>query len=183
MKKMILFLFFVAISQSQAAQMKFGELSVRGNYSKTNFGPDAFSTSKRYTFSAGVNITPVTEIEATYSDANDYYKNSSIQTVTTREQTLSGTLMQTLVPPSWMFQPYVKGGAAQYNRRQNGQVYGIPTAEIYTKSPSFVMGGGFRLYFSENFSFRLEVVSYLPNFKPSEAKNNVNVEGGFSWQY
>jgi hypothetical protein len=185
MKKKYFFIFLFSlffINKLSFASRVF-ELSLRGNYSKTNYGVGAYSTTKRYSISLGMNITPITEFEVGFMNEDSLYKNAEIQVVETREQSLYGSLVQTLVPPSFIFQPYIKGGAAQYNRKQTGRIYGVPTESIDTKSPSFLIGGGIRLYFTQHIAFRVEAISYMTNFKPSEAKNNFAVEVGVTLAY
>lgn len=160
-----------------------GSVSVIGNYSKTTYGEDSYSVGKRVTASFGYNLTDVTELEISYMTATNYSKQSYIQTMNVEEQSLSGSVVQTLVPPDWVFQPYVKGGAAQYNRKQNGTVYGIPTRESATKSPSFIAGAGAKVFFLQNFSLKFEAVMYFPDFEAKEGKNNVSAEGGLSWNF
>ncbi|MBI2605501.1 MAG: porin family protein [Deltaproteobacteria bacterium] len=165
------------------AQSHLGEMSLLGSYSKTTYGADSYATSKRYTASLGYNLTLLTQVEVAYTTVNRYFRQADVQSVTVEEQTLSASLVQTLVPPDWYFQPYVKGGAAQYNRRQNGSVNGIPTREVYTKSPSFVLGAGARVFFMRNFSFNAEFITYFPDLKWPEGKNNIAFEGGLSWHF
>ncbi len=185
-KKLVFALVFILVIFSPLKSVwanQIGEISVLGSYSKSTFGADNYSTTKKYTFSVGYNLTPITQVEIGFTYSDNYYKNSYIQTVTQNEQTLSATLVQFLVPPEFYFQPYVKAGAAQYNRRQNGSIYGVATPEVYTKSPSGVAGAGARMFFLTNFSFKVEGVMYFPDFKYSEGKNNYGFEGGLSFHF
>ncbi len=160
-----------------------GEMSFLVSFSKSTYGDDNYSTNKKYTLSAGYNLTPVTEIEIGFTTSESYYKNSYYQTVTQNDQTLSASFVQFLVPQDFYFQPYVKAGAAQYNRKQNGTIYGVATPEVYTKSPSGLAGAGARMFFFGNFSFKIEAVMYFPDFKYGKGKDNYSVEGGLSFRF
>lgn len=156
------------------------EISLMASYSKTDYGSGNFTRSRRYTGSLGLNITSVTELELSYSYAESYYNQSSgpYQTISTNEQSLSLSIVQTLVPSSWPVQPYIKVGAAQYNRKQKGTEDGIPTREVVSKSPSGVAGAGLRIFITRHFSLKAEVTSYIADFRMSEAKNNVAAQVG-----
>lgn len=160
-----------------------GELSVMGSYSKTDYGNNAYSTTKRYTATLGINITPTTEIEVSYGYSDSFINYDPIQTTSINEQNLGISLVQSLVPKSWVIQPYVKAGAAQYNRKQSGTVAGIPTNPTQTKSPSGILGGGIRIYLLRNFSLKVEGVAYLPNMNMSRAINNLAIQGGVGWHF
>lgn len=165
----------------EAAMM--GEISVMGSYSKTNFGNNTFSTTRRYTGAAAVNLTPVTQVELSYTYTDTFFNYDPIQTTSINEQVLSLSVVQSLVPPNWIIQPYGKGGVAQYNREQSGTVAGIPSAKTSSKSPSAVLGAGLRIYLLKNFSLKIEGVTYLPDMKFEEAKNNFSFQGGFGWSF
>lgn len=167
------------------ADASFGEISLMGSYSKTNYGSGNFTRSRRYTGSLGINLTSITEVEVSYSNSESYYNQSSgpYQTITTQEQTLALSIVQTLVPSDWYVQPYVKAGAAQYNRKQKGTEDGIPTREVVTKSPSAVLGGGLRVFIGRHFSIKAEATSYIADFRMREAKNNVAAQVGLGWRF
>lgn len=173
-------LWFVPFHRSLAAM---GELSLVGSYSKTDYGNNTYSTTKRYTAEAGAYLTTTTEIELSYSYTDSFLNYDPVQTTSVNEQTLSLSIVQALVPPSWFFQPFVKAGAAQYNRKQSGTIAGIPTTPVSTKSPSGVLGGGVKIYLLRNFSLKVEGVTYLPDLKLSQASNNFSVQGGVSLNF
>ena len=133
-------LIFMPHAMSQEMPQRRGAMSLIGFYSKSTYGEQVYSTTRRYTAAISANLTAVTELELAFINQDYFFKQAAIQTVKINEKTLSLSLIQTLVPVDWVFQPYVKGGAAQYNRKQNSTLYGIPTPEVYTKSPSFLLG-------------------------------------------
>lgn len=160
-----------------------GQASLMGSYSKTNYGKNSFSKSIKYTAAVSINLFPTTEIQLSYTQGQNFVNNDPVQTITIQEQILSLTVNQTLVPPRWLVQPYVKVGAAQYNRRQGGTISGIPETEIYTQSPSAVAGLGMRFFIASQFSLNGELVTYVPDFVFSEAKNNLSAQGGIGWHF
>lgn len=183
MKSIGIFSLLFLIGIVSNAHARTGSLSIMGSYSKTHYGNNTYSSSRRYTGSIAYNLTPVTEVELSYTDGHTFFNYDPVQTTAVDEQTLSLSLIQSLVPPSWVIQPYAKAGAAQYNRRQSGTINGIPTAEVKTKSPSAILGGGVRIFLLSNFSLKAEVVYMLPNMKVSEAKNNFSAQGGVGWHF
>jgi hypothetical protein len=160
-----------------------GELSAMGSYSRTQYGDDAVSVTRRYTAALGVNITATTEIELSFASSESFFNNNPTQTLSVREQNLGLSVVQGLTPRSWPLQPYVKLGAAQYNRKQTGTTQGVPDREIETKSPSAILGGGLRIFILRNFSLKGEAVTYLPNMHVSQARNNLNAQVGFGWEF
>ena len=173
----------IVLSPHKSLAAAVGELSVTGSYSKSNLGNNAYSTSRRYMAALGVNLTSVTEIELSYTDTKSFFNYDPVQTTTVTEQALSLSLIQSLVPSSWIFQPYVKVGGAQYNRQQSGTISGVPTTPTESKSPSAVLGGGVRIYLLMNFSLEVEGVTFLPDMKISQAKDNFSATGGVSWHF
>jgi hypothetical protein len=176
---------FATILFCQTVSADVGEISVLGAYSKSNFGGGNFTRTRRYTASFALNLTSITEIEASYMYSDSFYNQSSgpVQTISTNEQSLALSLVQTLVPASWPIQPYVKAGAAQYNRRQRGTEDGVATREVSTKSPSAVVGAGLRIILFGGFSVKGEVTSIIADFRWRDAKNNVNAQVGLGWNF
>lgn len=170
----------VAFSPQHAKAFPTGEGSLMGSYSKTNYGNNAFTTTKRYTIAAGVFITPVTEIEISFMYSDSFFNYDPVQTTSVNEQILSASVIQSIVPPSFIIQPYGKFGVAQYNRRQEGTISGVPTAPTESKSPSAIIGAGARIFLLRNFSLRVEGITYLPDLKFGDAKDNFSVQVGAS---
>ncbi len=160
-----------------------GEISLMGSFSKSDFGNDTYSTTRRYTATFGLNLTVLSELELSYAYTDNFFNGNPTQTTAVNEQSLGLSLVQGLLPPAMVIAPYVKVGAAQYNRKQSGSVAGIPTTPQVEKSPSGILGGGLRIFLLRNFSLKLEVVSYLPNFNISAAKNNFSAQGGIGWDF
>ncbi len=182
--KIILLMSLVSFAHAQTqTQTQTGEVSVMGSYSKSNLGTDSFSTTKRYAATAGYNLTPITEIELSFTYTDTFINYGTIQTTSINTQVLSLSVVQTLTPPDFPVQLYAKGGFAQYNRRQNGTIYGIPTGEVYTKSPSLVLGAGIRAFFLRSFSVKIEADSFLPDMKPAKFSENFSVQGGLGWHF
>ena len=181
------FIIFLALNSfifsKNASAYSLLEISFMGAYSKTKFSGNSYSRTKRYSASLGLNLTATTEIELAYMYANTYLNNNPYQTQSTNEQTLSLSLVQTIVPPTWYLQPYLKAGAAQYNRKQEGSVQGIPSPTSQRKSPSAVAGFGVRALITRFFSIKGEAQWILPDFHVGEAKNNFSAQGGISFQF
>ncbi|MBI3557441.1 MAG: outer membrane beta-barrel protein [Deltaproteobacteria bacterium] len=168
-------------SQNNAGSL--GEISLMGSFSKSDFGNGTYSTTRRYTATFGLNLNVLTELEVSYAYTDNFFNGNPVQTTSVNEQSLGLSLVQGLLPPKMVIAPYVKVGAAQYNRTQNGSISGIPTTPQVEKSPSGILGGGLRIFLLRNFSLKIEVVTYLPNFNISGAKNNFSAQGGIGWEF
>jgi len=160
-----------------------GQFSFMASYSKSNYGNNSYSTQRRYTFAGAMNLTPVTEIELSFTSSKAFINYDPYQTTTTNDAILGLSLIQVIVPPTWPIQPYVKVGAAQYNRKQTGTINGVPTAPTSTKSPSAIFGGGIRAFFARSFSLKLEITTYLPDMEVDQAKNNYAAQAGLGWHF
>ena len=181
--RMFLVLLIYLNSTSNAFGYFAGELSLMASYSKTDYGNSNYSTTRRYTSAVGYNLTAITQIELSYIYADIFFNQDPYQTTSINEQALALSVVQSLVPPNYVIQPYLKGGVAQFNRRTNGTLSGIKLKENLTKSPSAIAGVGVRVYLLRNFSLKAEGVCYLPDFQFSQGKNNFAVQGGVSWSF
>lgn len=160
-----------------------GEISVTLSFSKTDYGNNSYSTTRRYSAAGGLNITPVTQLELSFMYADTFLNYDPIQTTSINDQVLSLSVVQSLVPPEFILQPYGKAGVAQYNRQRKGTTNGVPDREINTKDPSAVFGGGVRIFLLRQFSLKVEAVTYLPNLKFGSADDNFSVQGGIGWRF
>jgi hypothetical protein len=189
MKWTKILVFFAVLAASlgplglREAQGGFGELSATGSYSRSNFGNNTYSTTRRWTTALSWFLTSVTALELSYTATDTFFNYDPVQTTSINEQALGLSLVQALVPQSFVIQPYVKGGVAQYNRKQSGTISGIPTAPTESKSPSGLLGAGAKIFLLRNFSLKIEAVTFLPDLLIKEAKNNFTVSGGFGWQF
>lgn len=180
LKKLAVLAFFLTASQAYGT---IGEVSFTGSFSKTDYGNNTYSTTRRLVGAAAYNLTPVTQIELSYTDTRSFFNYDPVQTSLVTEQILAASVVQNLVPSNWVIQPYAKGGAAQYNRQQRGTTAGVPTKPVETKSPSFVAGAGARIFLYRGFSLKMEAVTYLPDFNFSQAQNNFAVTLGVGAQF
>lgn len=158
-------------------------LSGMGMYSRVRYNNSAESVTRRYTAAIGVLLTSITEIEFSYTRATTDFQDDPIQTNHTEERIMSGSLVQTLVPSSWVVQPYVKLGGAHYVRKQSGTIYGVATEPTESRSPSALIGGGMRFILSSTFSIKGEVVSIVPHMHWKDAENNVQYQVGVGIQF
>ncbi len=172
----------VRMAQPEPKQ-KTGEISILAYYSKTTYGDDVYATSRKFTGAFGLHMTPLTELEVAFTSTNTFFKQQSIQTVTVEEKILSASFVQTLVPPDFLIQPYLKLGGAQYNRKQNSTIAGLKSPEVYTKSPSVLAGGGLRIFVLGQFSIKMEMLMYFPELKFKQGKDNFSFEAGMGWAF
>ncbi|MEW6057317.1 MAG: outer membrane beta-barrel protein [Bdellovibrionota bacterium] len=184
----IALLFFIALWLAPTREVHagfelMGEVSLMISYSKTNFGENAYTTSRRYMGALSVYITPLTQIELSYTHTDTFFNYDPVQTTDINEQALGLSVIQALVPREWVVQPYGKAGIAQYNRKQSGTVAGIPTRPTSSKSPSAILGAGVRIFLLRNFSLKVEAVTFLPDMKFGEADDNFSVQGGMGWHF
>lgn len=160
-----------------------GEVSAMMSYSKTDYGNNSYSTTRRYMFAAALNVTPATQVELSFTNTDTFLNYDPVQTATVQEQVLALSAVQALVPPEFIVQPYGKAGFAQYNRKRTGTTYGVPDRDVYTKDPSVVLGGGVKIFLLRQFSLKVEAVTYLPKFKFGGATDNYSIQGGVGWHF
>lgn len=173
----------VCIVWCAEAHARRGQISFMASYSKSNYGNNSYSTQRKYTFAAAMNLTPITEIELSFTTSKSFINYDPFQTTTTHDAILGLSLIQIIVPPQWPIQPYGKIGAAQYNRKQTGTINGVPIAPTSTKSPSAILGAGIRAFMMNAFSLKVEAVTYLPDMEFDQAKNNYSVQAGLGWHF
>lgn len=177
------FLFAASAHAARSSYSSAGELSLMGSYSKTNNGGSSYSTERHYSATLSINLTAVTELEASFSHSQSYVNEDPYQTTTTYNDIFGLSLVQTLTPASWPFQPYVKVGAGQYNRKQEGTTYGVPVPTMVTKNPVGILGAGLRIFMSHYFSLKGEGVTYLNNFHFKGARDNFAIQLGVGWHF
>jgi hypothetical protein len=161
------------------------EFSLMGSISRSNYGNGSYSRSQRVSGSVGFYLTSTTELEVTYTDSRSLYNSEPApKTITvTRDRTLGCTLSQHLLPRSSFLQPYIKGGAAQLNRRQSVVYNGAQQPETTLKQPSAVLGAGLRLNVLSFLSLKVEFTTYLINFQMREARQNYEWDAGVSFVF
>ena len=158
------------------------EISALGSLARSDYGNGSYMKSQRVTASVGLFITSTTELEVSYTDARSHYNSEPApKTVTkTWDRIASRSLSQALLPRTAFFQPYIKGGAAQLNRRQQVTYNGAEQPETTLKQPSGLVGAGFRLNMLSFLSLKLELTAYMPNFNVREAKKNYDWQAGIT---
>ncbi len=154
------------------------ELSATGSLSKSSYGGRATSKSMRYTFSMGIDILEMTQIEGFFTKSRVDYDNAPIQTTHTEERNFGVNIVQSLFPKRWVIQPYVKAGAARYKRRQTGTYMEETIEPTQDAGLSGVLGAGLRIYIFRFISLKGDYTVYLPEFHIAEAKNNYAIQLG-----
>ncbi len=182
--KSYLILILALLWQIPTAKAQTFELSLLAGFSKTSYGEGTYTKSSRFTGSLAVNITSLTQIELGYTDSRSrYVSNSATSSSTTQtwDRNLSLAIVQSLLPKSFIVQPFIKGGAAQLYRIQKLTYDGVAQPESVLKQPSGVLGAGLRIFLHRNISLKCELTTYLPNFHISAAKDNYDWEAGLSF--
>lgn len=166
-------------------QKPMGEISGMMNVSRSDYGNGNYGKSRKITGSLAYYLTTTTQIELSYSDSRTTYYSSASprETTDTWDRSLSLTLNQSLLPPTFIIQPYIKGGAAQLYRIQSINYEGVQQPDSILKQPSGVAGAGLKLYLSRNLAIRFELETFMPDFHLAGAKENYNWEAGISIRY
>jgi hypothetical protein len=175
MKYIIWILFLIS------ADLHAGVIEISGSfsYSQSNLGPTGYSWTRRFGISVGYYFFELSEIQFSMQDS--IYRTVSMGEDTTfHDQIYSLEWVQSLLPKSFGFQPYVKLGAGQLNREASGTYWtgGGPPA-IYD-SLTVLLGAGLRVFISRSFALRAEGTTYLVGGSLSNWQDNLSLNGGAS---
>ncbi len=158
MKKALALLVFLFASHSYAGVMEMSyTYATRSSY----IDADNFQKSTSHTGSFAWYFLEMSALELSYTkgDGEVSYKSPSSTPIRilTELEIYDASLVFTLAQKDWMFQPYVKGGAAWVDKK----IYKEDSIQIQLQSktdksdavPSW--GAGFRLFITQNISFKV----------------------------
>jgi hypothetical protein len=159
------------------------ELSGSFAYSSSSYGTTGSQWRRSWEASIGYYLYDLTEIQFSAEDIVSRSMLENIQDTTFHDQIYSVEFVQSLLPKSVGFQPFVKAGAGQLIREATGTYSGGVAPAILMGSLTGILGGGLRFFPHRQFSLKSEVTSYLQDGVISTWMDNFTVHFGFSFYF
>ena len=154
------------------------EVSMGGNFGRSDYGSGSFSWSRRYGGSFGYRYSELSAVEFSYQDVTDRTFIAGYQDTTFHDMIYSVDWTQSIFLRSFGFDPYYKLGVAQLNRDATGSYVNGATPTAQLDSLSGLIGFGLRLRLTPTFSIRAEMNSYLQGAKISTWRDNTGASLG-----
>ncbi|MBC7385347.1 MAG: porin family protein [Cryobacterium sp.] len=150
----------------------FWEVSAGLNYNRSTYSGGSYAWTRRLGGSIGYNFSDSSTVELSYQKSRDRNHYESFEDSTYDDQVKSVNMVWNLLGKQEMFQPYLKVGVGQLNRRASilnaaGQAR-IDSIDQLTG----VIGGGMRIFLTKQFAIRFEATSYLSGAKLKSWKDN-----------
>lgn len=183
MKYLVALLLFL----SAKAEAGYTELSVSGSYRTSTI--DQYNYSKVQSITGGVAyyFWENSAIELNYTDGFGQYFGNTTYTgryvYTTYFQLFGADLILSFGGKQSPFRPYVKfGGAQQKKKIIYEQAFFAPvTTEVSGVSPT--VGAGFKLFFTENFAFKIGADAWTTPNGDGQDKFDIAASAGLSWLF
>ncbi len=159
------------------------ELSGSFSYSSTSYGVNGFQWKRSWEASAGYYFSDLTEIQLSAEDIMDRTMLQNLEDTSFHDQIYSVQIVQSLLPKSMGFQPYIKAGVGQFVREGTGTYAGGVAPPPLLGSLTGIVGGGLRIFIHRQFSLKSEAISYLRNGALATWQDNFAVRFGFSYYF
>jgi len=180
----VLFLFLFLLNASSARAF-FTEISVSYMQKKTSF--DAYNTysTESTTGSVSFYFMERLALEMSYTDATSVKEervSSQQQTTLQKTQVIGADLIFILADRKAVFQPYLKGGAAQITRKQTIK---IEDSLVETLAPDVAIapsyGIGCRFAITETFGLKLSYDIWKTPIGGGATTDDNAIKAGLSW--
>lgn len=182
----ILFAFgiFSSVFHVSPASAGYWEISTGLNYNRSTYAGGSYSWTRRLGGSVGYNFSDSSTIELAYQKSRDRTHYEGFEDSTYDDAVLSVNMVWNILGKQAMFQPYVKGGIGQLNRRATIYIAPDNKSQITSLDQlTGVIGGGVRFYLTKQFAIRLEATSYLSGAKLKTWKDNFGSTLGGSFYF
>lgn len=165
-----------------ASPVQAGYTEVGGafSYTRSNYAADSYSFTRRWTGSIAYHLSDVSSIELAYENAFERTKIVGYQDTIFKDKVYSASWVQALIGKKFFFQPFVKAGAGQLNREASGSYAGGGSPPARVDSLTVILGGGVRIFLTEQIVLRVQVTSYLEAGRIKSYKDNVATSFGTS---
>ena len=180
-----LLLLFTAGILATTNQARAGVFELGGNlsYSKSTYGTDSYTWSRRWSGNFAYHLTDVSSIEASYEDAVERDHIPGYQDTTFHDKIYSVSWVQALIGSQFFFQPFVKGGLGQLNRDATGSYANGVAPPVSTDQLTVILGGGLRMFLTQHFVLRTQVTSYIEGGRIKTYKDNIAASVGISFYF
>lgn len=173
-------LFLLLVSSEARAGMF--EISGSVNYSKTTYGSDSFTWTRKWEASVAYYLTERSSIEFDYDDSYNVNNITGIEDTVFHDKTYSVNLVQHFAGHESGVQPFIKLGIGQLNRQATGSYASGGSPPLEEDQVTEIVGAGLKIYLTRSFGLRGEATSYITS-GISSWKQNISVLGGLSFYF
>ena len=157
------------------------EISFEGSYSRQKYDSVSYTWNRRYAASIGYTFLNMSEIEISYQQIDTQTVYGSFQNVSYHDQIYSLDLVQSFLPKSYFFQPFVRLGIGQLNRNADGYFSNGSAPPAIADSITGVLGVGTKIYLSRRFAIRLQATSYISGGDINTWQQNISMNMGITY--
>lgn len=175
--------FLVLLLWMPAAEAGIFQFSLGFSFSRSNYGQDSFTWTRRYSTGLAYHFTDRSGVEFSYQNGYIRTKVNGNQDTSTYDSLYSLNWVQHLLGKELRFQPYVKLGVGQLDRSIEGSVTGGSVVQVIDRSIlelTVVMGVGFKVYIGPQMTFDMELSSYLLGGQIKSIQDNIYLSAGTS---
>lgn len=177
---------------SESAQALVTEVGLNYGRKRTSFDADNYFDSESITGSLSLYFMETIALELSYTSAvgvrEEKLKSGttviSQQTVVQTTQVYGSDLIWVLASRKAMFQPYIKGGAAQIKRVQEVKVNSLQT---YTLEPETAIvpsyGFGFKVALAQGFGVKVGYDAWQTPLGGGQVSQDASVRAGVTWMF
>lgn len=157
------------------------EISLEGSYSRQKYDSVSYTWSRRYAASIGYTFLNMSELEISYQQIDTQTVYGTLQNISYKDRVYSLDLVQSFLPKSYFFQPFVRIGIGQLNRDASGSFSNGAAPPAISDSITGVIGVGTKIYLSRRFAIRLQATSYLSGGDISTWQQNISMNMGLTY--
>jgi len=177
----------VVFAFSSHAQAFYTELGLQYGQKKTTFDSDNYFTAESLTGSISLYFLERLALELSYTDANGVREekaNSTDPRRTTYQKSIvaGADLILMFADKKALFQPYVKGGAAQIKRRQEVKIEGQDSYIIEPADavvPSY--GVGLKIAMTETLGLKISYDVWKTPVDDGAQTDDTSIRAGITW--
>jgi hypothetical protein len=177
----------MAFAFSSQAHAFYTELGVQYGQKKTTFDTDNYFTAESLTGSMSLYFFERLALELSYTEANGTRQEKANATDPTRTTYQKSTVMGAdlilmFADKKDLFQPYIKGGAAQIHRRQEVKIEGQDSYIIEPADaivPSY--GVGLKIAVTEAFGIKISYDVWKTPVDDGAQTDDTSIRAGITW--
>lgn len=179
-KKGVLFFACTSLIAVEVKADGLWEMSLGFSYSRKNYSPSDYESTRRWGATLGYMFLNRSEIELAYQNVIDRRFIKDYEDTVSYDQVYSVNWVQNIFGRESSVQPYFKVGVGQINRRNTGTYSNgyVPPREIDVVT--VVLGTGLRIFITRSLALRGEATSYLTGGDIKTWQDNVSTTVGAS---
>jgi opacity protein-like surface antigen len=183
----LLSIFVLAILFSSSAHALYTELGISYGKKQTTYDQYNYFDSESLTGSISFYFLERLALELSYTDATGTHGEKAIATdprriTTQKSQIIGADLIYVLTDKTSTFQPYIKGGVAQINRRQDINIEGegdFPLDPDNAIVPSY--GVGIKIMITDSLSLKFSYDVWRTPIGGGQQTDDDAIRAGISW--